>query len=50
MLYGYAGWGNHNKGLDEEMTKGMHLIYASQPIRSYGILSFRPALGQGLQY
>lgn len=28
MLYGYAGWGNHNEGLDEEVTKDMHLIYA----------------------
>ena len=28
MLYGHAGWDNHNEGLDEEMTKDMHLIYA----------------------
>ena len=28
MLYGYAEWDNHNEGLDEEMTKDMHLIYA----------------------
>ena len=32
------------------MTKDMHLIYDLQSLQSYGFLSFRPALGQGLQY
>lgn len=27
MLYGYSEWDNHNEGLDEEMTKDMHLVY-----------------------
>lgn len=28
MLYGHDEWYNHNEGLDKEMTKDMHLIYA----------------------
>lgn len=35
MLYGYSSWGNHNEGLDEEMTKDMQLIYAFHDLFSH---------------
>jgi len=35
MLFGYDEWYNHNEGLDEDLTKDMHLIYAFHDLFSH---------------
>lgn len=35
MLFGHDDWDNHNEGLNQEMTKDMHLIYAFHDLFSH---------------